>query len=88
MTASGRIDAFPDPKGPAYCGIIHDIDIENVGALAHCVAHKMEDKMERNREEKTKREGDGGGGDEKSVAKLVDVLFGILLGEPAIITSI
>ena len=54
-----------------------------VGALAHCVAHKMEDKMEKNREKKTKREWDGGGGDEKSVAKLVDVLFGILLGEPA-----
>ena len=36
-----------------------------VGALALCVAHKMEDKMEKNREKKTKRKWDGGGGDEK-----------------------
>lgn len=50
---------------------------KDVGALAHCVAHKMEDKMEKKKREKTKREEDGGGGDEKSVAKVVDVLFGI-----------
>ena len=57
MAISGRIDAFPDPKGPAVGGIIHNIAIsKDVGALAHCVAHKKEDKMEENREEeKTKR---------------------------------
>ena len=57
---------------------------KDVGALAHCVAHRMEDKMRRKIEKKKQRgKGDGGGGDEKSVVKLVDVLFGILLGEPA-----
>jgi hypothetical protein len=60
LAISGRIDAFPDPKGPADGGIIHDIAIsKDVGALAHCVAHKMEDKMEENREGKKNEEGRG-----------------------------
>ena len=70
MTITGRIDAFPDPKGPADGGIIHDVDnLKDVGALAHCVAHKMEDKMGKKKLEKKikEREGDGGGGDEKTL---------------------